>query len=494
MTQAQAQTIATSTVAEYWNAAQPQPHTQTQPVPAPVPFFPFRPNFPIWEGDLAYTGSDYLLLNTQKDSTQDPTTDKSNFVVWIDKEAMKGLQHLTARMAPLTGECAAMLLAKPLNGTNSGNQILVYDFFIPEQDATGAHVEIDMGDVQRYTDYLQNTYPEHCTKMANNLHHMHSHANMQVFNSGTDIKQQEAPDQLGFQNDIRFFLIFNTRKEIRATAVMYHPVFHRFEDVPVGIYTGDQIERNHTFNSERKKELDGIMDALIKKPQPKTVYNYARANQNSIDAMEDFSRAQVNGNRPWYRQQSKATNTDPCEAYEPEELDGGMEDYFEDYQEVGETVRSMLTEAFTESVLEKKPYDQPLCTKLSIEISKAIIEARDRTTQALVETLQSEFQVFDEDGDYTMEYFTYHLVRLLMTEETSTTMEVGLEALPHLITFTTSILQRMEHLTEEVLATMEAPLFQGINSFSSMGGMPLHAILFANYENGLLEYLLGKEE
>jgi len=52
----------------------------------------------------------------------------------------------------------------------------------------------------------------------------------------------------------------------------------------------------------------------------------------------------------------------------------------------------------------------------------------------------------------------------------------------------------MEHLTENVLATMEGPLFQGIHAFTDTYSTPLHRILFANYENGLLEYLLGEEE
>lgn len=439
-----------------------------------VPFFPFRPNFPTWEGDLAYTGSDYLLLNNQTKKTEDPAKDKSQFVMWIDKVALQEIQYIVERMTTITGECAFMMMTKPLSQSDC-RQVLAYDYFMAEQDATGAHVQLNLEDVQRYTDYFQTNYPEHCTNMADNLQHGHSHGTIATINSSTDIKQQESKDQLGFQSKHRFFLIFNTYKSIRATVVMYSPVFHRFEDVPVGIYTGDQIERNHVFDSERKKELNIIMDALIRKPAPTQapVYTYTAQNNwerypyANYNHIHDYDYADTQKpQKPWY-----------AVAEEEEEP---LDDY--DYMEIGLTVRSMVEEALLEDSQVGKPYDKPLCNKLAVAVVKDLFEQNNQ----LVEMLEQEYQVFEEDGDFNLQYFTFHMVRLLLTGES----DLSLEKQRYVKSKVLIALDQLEALASHVMDLMENPLFQGLNSYSVTEAVSLNTILFADKEVGLLEFLL----
>jgi hypothetical protein len=47
---------------------------------------------------------------------------------------------------------------------------------------------------------------------------------------------------------------------------MYYPVFFRIDDIPVGIYTGDGVNKETELTRAEKKTLDEQIDKLIKKP------------------------------------------------------------------------------------------------------------------------------------------------------------------------------------------------------------------------------------
>jgi hypothetical protein len=263
---------ATSRVVYLHNTSATAPATTPVQPEREVPFYPFTPDFPTWEGDAAFTGSDYLLLNKPKDKTtgKDPLKDPAKPSVFMTPRVTKEVQYIVDKAE---GEVAWMFLSKQI--APKSRTYLIYDYFLANQDASGAHVDLDMEDVARYTDYLKETFPEQWPdgNIAQDLHHGHSHASMPVFWSGTDTKQQESKDELGFQNDYRFFLVFNKHKEVYASMVVYSPVFFRVDDIHVGIYTGDGTTQNVELSCQRKKELDEKMAALVKKPVHVT-YNY----------------------------------------------------------------------------------------------------------------------------------------------------------------------------------------------------------------------------
>ena len=227
-----------------------------------VPFFPFIPAFPKWELDLAYTSSDYLLINNNATTEKDPLLDNKLAIPFISAMKLKEIQYIVDK-AP--GEIAWMFLGKQLQ--HNSRHFLLYDFFLARQDASAAHVSLDMEDVYRYTKYLTDTYPDQWTdgNIAKALHHGHSHVNMAVHFSNTDHNQQEKVEELGFHNDYRFFLVFNKRKEVRACLVNYFPVFYRIDNLPVGIYTGDGVPQGE-ISRDRTKELDEQMRTLVKQP------------------------------------------------------------------------------------------------------------------------------------------------------------------------------------------------------------------------------------
>jgi hypothetical protein len=239
-------------------------------------FFPPNPDFPQWPGNIALTGTDFVLLNQGKQSHSninikstdpDPLKDKATPIVFLTPKVLKEIQYIVEKMAKKTGECAWMFLGRPLS--KNGPHVLLYDYFLAAQDATMAHVTLDLEDVARYTEYLKETYPDEWPNggVVENLHHGHSHGNLGVFESGTDKNQQEDPAELGFQSDRRFFLVFNNKKEVHASMILYRPVYVRFENIPVGIYTGEDMP-NPPLTAARKAEIDEQLEALVKKPAP----------------------------------------------------------------------------------------------------------------------------------------------------------------------------------------------------------------------------------
>lgn len=265
------------------------PMTMTQnTIKNETPFFPFKPKFPDFKGDMAFTGSNYFLLSHSKETTiktktpegvittlgvnaqgetGDPVGDKKVFIPFLTLELLRKIQFIAEVSAKQGQECAWMFLARPI-APNSPHY-LFYDYFLAGQDATGAHVSLDLEDVARYTEYLKNTYPDDWgdTPIADQLHHGHVHPNMACFWSSTDEYQQTHIEDMGYQNTRRFFLVFNNRKEVYASLVNYSPVFYRMDNIPVGIYTGDACgPQNEVLTQACKKEIQDRMATLIRRP------------------------------------------------------------------------------------------------------------------------------------------------------------------------------------------------------------------------------------
>lgn len=242
------------------------------PAAQEYPFFPPQPRFPSWRVDKACLESNYVLMHKHKDST-DPWNDKAIPTVFFAASVWSELQYLVRRQTPVTGECGFFLLVKQLSPDVP--HFLIYDFFLVGQECSGSEAELDGKDFQKYQEYLKTTYPDRFN--TSNLHtqiwHGHSHGNLGVFNSGTDVKQQETPGQLGYQGDYRGFFVFNAKSEVKASFLVYKPLFQRIEDFNYGLYFGEP-QYISQLTRDRKKQIDDVCDALISKRTFTTSYTF----------------------------------------------------------------------------------------------------------------------------------------------------------------------------------------------------------------------------
>jgi len=472
----------------------------TQPALTPAltpetPFFPFTPDFPTWKGDLAYTSGDYQLLNvatsTQGDSTippMDPLKDKAKPIVFLSLKVVKELQYITDRAATKTGECACMLLSKPLSQKDE-RHILVYDYILAKQDASGAHVALDLEDVNRYTSHLKTTFPEQWqdTAMAENLQHWHSHANMAVFNSGTDVHQQESPTELGFQSRHRFFLIFNTQKQVRCTMVMYAPIFQRVENVLVGLYTGDGVPNYPGLTRERQKHIDTVMDALIKAPPPK-VYKHPEA---------DWDLFRTSGwakDRQWYSDQEGPEGPNVPRAKAP-----AFEDGKPFRQSMWAAEKTKFTEKtrpnpinITERIMAElsEMLDERVALEDSaFEIGGAVLDSQDNLQEsmdAFVENYQFELGNLEEAGcdvDCFVELIATPLAGIKFIEQSTPPQELFDDFMETVTVNLTSMLLEINDAQDE-------GLFINAEAYADINQIPLIDILYASKVDGAYEMLI----
>lgn len=140
---------------------------------------------------------------------------------------------------------------------------IAYDWFMPGQRASRSHVDIDAEDLRKYFRALSENeyYKENGLQCY--LMHLHSHHTMGVFWSSIDAEQQETRSELGYMGDYRFYAVIDSYGGSKCSFVTYNPVFHRYDNVEVIIYTALDIY-NNTPDAARLKELDEIWDDNVR--------------------------------------------------------------------------------------------------------------------------------------------------------------------------------------------------------------------------------------
>lgn len=165
------------------------------------------------------------------------------------------VQYLT-KQSP-NSEFALFLITKQF--TQLAPKYMAIDLFFPKQEAGSGGVSIDNDDCLEFYDLL-NTHEEYKEHMHSHIAHLHSHNQMGVFWSGADSNQQLSRDDLGFFDDFRFYLVVNTKDQVRCSFVVYKPVLRRIDDVPVVV-----IGTEDTLTDERKAELDAYLEERVSK-------------------------------------------------------------------------------------------------------------------------------------------------------------------------------------------------------------------------------------
>lgn len=127
---------------------------------------------------------------------------------------------------------------------------------MPKQTASSAGVRLDTKDCERLWGELNTPHRHIC--------HLHSHASMNVFWSGVDNEQQLTPNDLGFLDDFRFYVVVNAKDELLCSYVNYKPVLFRV-DAAVAL-SFSEPEHCGFLTTARKKELEAMIDAQITKP------------------------------------------------------------------------------------------------------------------------------------------------------------------------------------------------------------------------------------
>jgi hypothetical protein len=157
-------------------------------------------------------------------------------------------------------EFAVFLTLKRL--TPHKPHFLAFDWFMPGQEASSGEVSLDAADCRKYFEALENVpyYKEH--GLHKNLAHLHSHGNMGVFWSGTDDKQQFTPEELGFQDDFRFFTVVDSRCAMKCSLTLYRPMLYRVDAACALVFSSPAY--TGVLDNARKKEIDDIVAGHVK--------------------------------------------------------------------------------------------------------------------------------------------------------------------------------------------------------------------------------------
>lgn len=236
-----------------------------------VPFYPPVMTLTDDQVDIDFVSLDNGYIITNKVSKEDPFTDNTIPTVFIDSKVLIESYYIMEYKAKSKDEVCMFYL---LNKVSSKYPLFrAYGYYITDQEVTSVEVEADGADNRRYFKWLQENYPKQFTI---NLHRkllpVHSHHSMGSFWSGTDLKQQNSPGDMGFCDDYRMFGVYTSKEKLKMSYVQYFPVYNRIEDINIGIKvstSGDSM----TLTEERKKELREIVDSLVKAKKSVTVYN-----------------------------------------------------------------------------------------------------------------------------------------------------------------------------------------------------------------------------
>lgn len=200
--------------------------------------------------------------------------------LFLDINLYTEIMYILKRALPITGNEAAGFFTYRKLLENRPYYIASSQFLVGQEASSGA-VELDGIEISKYIEFYNEKYNQtfkeqleaaglsYTGNIWDYIGHWHSHGTMGTFWSGTDKNQQEQPNQLGFNADGRFYLVFNKEGSIKASYVQYKPVFHRVEDINLGLYVGTPYK----FNKERRDEIDKLIDSLIIKKSAYT-YNY----------------------------------------------------------------------------------------------------------------------------------------------------------------------------------------------------------------------------
>ena len=246
------------------------PHEPRVYTPEVVPFYPpnIAASLPQWDSEKADPDDNWVITqvpDTHKNKTQkDILADQSMGVVFFVPRVWNELQYLVNSLAGKTGECAMFVTVKKLSAQKP--HFLAYDWFMPKQNASGAEVSLSVEDTQRYFDHLMEKYPQEFPNLRS-VHektmHAHSHHTMAMCSwSGVDDKQQTTRDELGFQSDYRLFFLFTIGHGFKCTRVQYTPDLSK-KDYAIGVCYAEPVYIVSLTN-KRKKELDTMMDDLVK--------------------------------------------------------------------------------------------------------------------------------------------------------------------------------------------------------------------------------------
>lgn len=145
---------------------------------------------------------------------------------------------------------------------------LIYGAFLFWQEVTGVEVSPDGKEIKRAFEDLAGTYPDCFKGQTQNVSHGHSHVNMGVSPSGTDNQQRTKRDRLGWDAPYRIFCIFNKKGDIRADLVQYYPVFHKFEQIDVGISYEPLTEEIDYTKRAATQHLDEQIATFVHAPTP----------------------------------------------------------------------------------------------------------------------------------------------------------------------------------------------------------------------------------
>lgn len=234
----------------------------------------FSPRAQNWEelpSRISSANMYALLSGDANKSLDDLAKDMGTPILAFTGTLLQEIRYIT-RSLP-NSEHAVFLALRRIDENRP--HFLAYDFFMPEQTASGGGVSLDPKDCQRHFDKLK----EHPWYSKNGTHrhlcHLHSHAGMGVFWSGVDNTQQLSRDDLGFMDDFRFYCVVNTKDEIKCSLVIYKPVLTRLDAVVAVSYAGDGHAEELT--RKRRAELDHII---------RTAMGHAQTNRCNIGESE----------------------------------------------------------------------------------------------------------------------------------------------------------------------------------------------------------------
>lgn len=150
------------------------------------------------------------------------------------------------------------------------------NIFMPKQEASSGGVSLDTKDCAAIWENLKKENVPH-----RHICHLHSHASINVFWSSVDNEQQLTPNDLGFLDDFRFYIVVNVKDEIKCSFVNYRPVLFRV-DAAVAL-SFSQPEHCQCLTSARKKELDALIaeKLVVRKPLLRPVSSFSQATEEA---------------------------------------------------------------------------------------------------------------------------------------------------------------------------------------------------------------------